>query len=178
MGTGSGSRAEPEESTDQTARADGEEMAMTEQAHYREPGWFTRNVFNKGIAGLTRMGVSVLGSRVLEVRGRSTGEIRHTPVNLLEYEGREYLVSPRGNGQWVRNVRAAGGELDLLVGRRRRHYRATELTDDDKVPIVRAYLRRWKFEVGVFFGGVGPESPDHELRAESSKHPVFVLEPA
>ena len=72
---------------------------MSEQTHYREPGWFTRNVFNKSVAGLTRMGVSVLGSRVLEVRGRTTGEIRHTPVNLLELDGREYLVSPRGNAR-------------------------------------------------------------------------------
>jgi deazaflavin-dependent oxidoreductase (nitroreductase family) len=152
-------------------------MTMSEQAHYREPGWFTRNVFNKSVAGLTRMGVSVLGSRVLEVRGRRSGEMRHTPVNLLELEGREYLVSPRGNAQWVRNVRAAGGELDLLVGRRRRQYRATELGDDDKLPIVRAYLKRWKFEVGAFFGGVGPDAPDEEMRAEASKHPVFVLAP-
>ena len=149
---------------------------MSEPTHYREPGWFTRNVFNKSVAGLTRMGVSVLGSRVLEVRGRTTGEIRHTPVNLLELDGREYLVSPRGNGQWVRNVRAADGQLDLLVGRRRRHYRATELSDDEKVPILRAYLKRWKFEVGVFFGGVGPDSDDAALHAEGTKHPVFVLE--
>jgi deazaflavin-dependent oxidoreductase (nitroreductase family) len=150
---------------------------MSEQTHYREPGWFTRNVFNKSVAGLTRMGVSVLGSRVLEVRGRTTGEVRHTPVNLLELDGREYLVSPRGNGQWVRNVRAAG-ELDLLVGRRRRHYRATELGDDEKVPVLRAYLKRWKFEVGAFFGGVGPDSDDGALRAEGTKHPVFVLAPS
>jgi deazaflavin-dependent oxidoreductase (nitroreductase family) len=150
---------------------------MSEQTHYREPGWFTRNVFNKSVAGLTRMGVSVMGSRVLEVRGRTTGEVRHTPVNLLTLDGREYLVSPRGNSQWVRNVRAAG-ELDLLVGRRRRHYRATELGDDEKVPVLRAYLKRWKFEVGAFFGGVGPDSDDAALRAEGAKHPVFVLEAA
>jgi deazaflavin-dependent oxidoreductase (nitroreductase family) len=150
---------------------------MSEQTHYREPGWFTKNVFNKSVAGLTRMGVSVLGSRVLEVRGRSTGEMRRTPVNLLVLDGHEYLVSPRGNGQWVRNVRAADGELDLLVGRRRTHYRATEIADEEKVPILRAYLKRWKVEVGVFFEGVGPDSSDAELLAEGSKHPVFALEP-
>ena len=150
---------------------------MSEETHYREPGWFTQNVFNKSVAGLTRMGVSVLGSRVLEVRGRTTGEVRHTPVNLLALDGREYLVSPRGNGQWVRNVRAAG-ELDLLVGRRRCHYRATELGDDEKVPVLRAYLKRWKFEVGAFFGGVGPDSDDSALRTEGAKHPVFVLAPS
>ena len=148
---------------------------MTDNTHYREPGWFTRNVFNRSVAGLTRMGVSVLGSRVLEVRGRRSGEIRHTPVNLLEFEGREYLVSPRGNSQWARNVRASG-ELDLLVGRRRRSYRATELADEEKVPVLRAYLKRWKFEVGAFFGGVGPDSSGTDLQKEGANHPVFVLE--
>jgi deazaflavin-dependent oxidoreductase (nitroreductase family) len=168
-------RARP--ATAERRRGDGEETVMSEQTHYREPGWFTRNVFNKGVAGLTRMGVSVLGSRVLEVRGRSSGEMRRTPVNLLALDGHEYLVSPRGNGQWVRNVRAADGELDLLVGRRRQQYRATELADDEKVPVLRAYLKRWKFEVGAFFGGVGPDSSDADLRTEATKHPVFVLEP-
>jgi hypothetical protein len=66
---------------------------MTTPTHYRRPGWFTRNVFNKSVAGLTRMGVSVLGSRVLEVRGRRSGVARRTPVNLLTLNGSEYLVA-------------------------------------------------------------------------------------
>jgi hypothetical protein len=72
-------------------------------------------------------------------------------------------------------VRAAGGQLDLLLGRRRTHYVATELPDDEKVPVIRAYLKRWKAEVGVFFDGVGPDSSDGELAAIAPKHPVFVL---
>ena len=71
--------------------------------YYRPPGWFTRNVFNKLVALLTRQGISVLGSRVLAVKGRTSGEWRTTPVNLLAYEGRRYLVAPRGEAQWVRN---------------------------------------------------------------------------
>jgi hypothetical protein len=55
--------------------------------HYQRPGWFTTNVFNRLVAGLTALGVSVYGSRVLEVRGRKSGEWRQTPVNLLRYEG-------------------------------------------------------------------------------------------
>lgn len=149
-----------------------------EQRHYRKPGWFTTNVFNKAVAGLTRMGVSVMGSRVLEVRGRTSGVPRHTPVNLLTFEGRPYLVSPRGESQWVRNARAADGRLDLLVGRRREHFVATEVSDDEKVPVLRAYLKRWKAEVGVFFEGVGPESSDEDLRAIAPKHPVFALSPS
>ena len=76
--------------------------------HYRQPGWFTNHVFNPAIRFLTRRGVSIWGSRVLEVRGRTSGEPRRTPVNLLTFEDRQYLVSPRGETQWVRNARAAG----------------------------------------------------------------------
>jgi deazaflavin-dependent oxidoreductase (nitroreductase family) len=152
---------------------------MTETApHYNAPGWLTRHVFNNLVAGITRAGVSIWGSRVLEVRGRSTGEPRRTPVNLLVYEGREYLVAARGEAQWVRNVRAAGGELDLLLGRRRTHRVATELGDDARVPVLRAYLKRWKAEVGAFFDGVGPDSPDAEVRRIAPRHPVFVLDQA
>ena len=88
-------------------------------AHYKEPDWFTRHIFNSVVKGLTRMGISVWGSRVLEHRGRTTGELHHVPVNLLTIEGKRYLVSPRGQTQWVRNVRHAGGHLVLILGRRR-----------------------------------------------------------
>ena len=145
--------------------------------HYRKPGWFTQNVFNKLVAVFTKAGVSVLGSRVLEVKGRKSGLPRQTPVNLLSLDGREYLVSPRGETEWVRNVRAGGGQLDLLLGRRRMGYLGRELPDDEKVPVLRAYLKRWKAEVGVFFDGVGPDSTDEQIRAAGPKHPVFQLEP-
>lgn len=143
--------------------------------HYRAPGWLTRNVFNRAVAGLTRAGLSVWGSRVLEVPGRSTGEPRRVPVNLLTVDGRRYLVSPRGNSQWVRNVRANDGRLDLLLGRQRTHHVATELSDSEKPEILRAYLRRWKAEVGAFFDGVDADASDDELRAIAPRHPVFVL---
>lgn len=143
--------------------------------HYRQPGWFTRNVFNRAVAGLARLGVSVWGSRVLEVPGRRTGEPRRTPVNLLTFDGQGYLVSPRGHTQWVRNVRANDGRLDLLVGRRRTAYVATELVDADKTDVLRAYLKRWKAEVGVFFEGVDANSSDEALQAIAAKHPVFKL---
>lgn len=149
---------------------------MTSTSHYRRPGWLTRNVFNRGVARLTRMGVSVWGSRVLEVPGRTSGQPRRIPVNLLELEGQQYLVSARGHGEWVRNVRASGGRLDLLLGNRRSTFVAAELPDDDeKVAVLRAYLRRWKAEVGVFFDGVDADSSDDELRAIAHKHPAFVL---
>jgi deazaflavin-dependent oxidoreductase (nitroreductase family) len=144
--------------------------------HYRAPGWFTRNVFNPLVAVLTRQGVSVLGSRVLAVKGRTSGEWRTTPVNLLDLEGRRYLVAPRGETQWVRNLRAAGtGEL--RVGKRAEAFRGRELSDDEKVPVLRAYLKRWKAETGVFFEGTGADSSDDEIRAIAPRHPAFEVLP-
>jgi deazaflavin-dependent oxidoreductase (nitroreductase family) len=132
-------------------------------------------VFNKAVAGFTRVGISVWGSRVLEVKGRRTGEPRRTPVNLLVLGDDRYLVAPRGEAQWVRNVRAAGGQLELLLGRKRTSYLATELPNEEKVPVLRAYLKRWKAEVGVFFDGVGPDSTDDEIAAIAPKHPVLAI---
>ncbi|MGH9046152.1 MAG: nitroreductase family deazaflavin-dependent oxidoreductase [Acidimicrobiales bacterium] len=141
---------------------------------YLVPGWFTRNVFNRGVSGLTKLGVSVWGSRVLAVRGRKSNEWRTTPVNLLEEGGERYLVSPRGTTQWVRNIRAAG-EGELRIGRRVEPITVIELSDDDKIPVLRAYLKRWKMEVGVFFEGTGANATDEQLRAIGPKHPVFRL---
>src|SRR5882757_8067039 len=129
---------------------------------FQQPGWFTRNVFNKVVAGATRAGVSVMGSRVLEVKGRKSGHWRSTPVNLLEVDGQEYLVAPRGNTQWVRNMRVAGGGR-LRLGRKTEDFKATEVLLDPRVPLLRAYLKKWKWEVGTFFGGVGSDSTDAEL---------------
>lgn len=142
--------------------------------HYQRAGWFTKNVFNRIVAGLTRMGVSVAGSRVLEVRGRKSGEPRRTPVNLLTFEGQRYLVAPRGHTQWVRNLRASGNGK-LFVGRRAEDFTAVELPDDQKEALLRAYLKKWKWEVGQFFGGVGPDAPPEDLRRIAPDHPVFKL---
>jgi deazaflavin-dependent oxidoreductase (nitroreductase family) len=147
-------------------------MNAPEGERYLRPGWFTTNVFNRLVAALTRLGISVVGSRVLEVRGRTSGQPRRTPVNLLTFEGRRYLVAPRGNTQWVRNLRVSG-EGQLLVGRRSESFTATELPDDEKPALLRAYLKRWKFEVGIFFDGVGPDSSDDEMRRAAPGHPVF-----
>ena len=137
-----------------------------------EPGWFTKNVFNRAVAGLTRVGISVAGSRILEVQGRKSGEWRRTPANPLDFEGERYLVAPRGNTQWVRNLRVSG-EGRLVVGRRVERFHASELTDEEKPELLRAYLRRWKWEVGIFFGGVGPDASDEELLRIAPDHPVF-----
>ena len=145
---------------------------MSERPRYLAPSWFTAQVFNRFVAWLTRRGVSVAGSRVLEVRGRSSGRWRSTPVNLLSFEGEDYLVAPRGHTQWVRNLRAAG-EGRLRVGRRTEAFTAVELADDDKAPVIRRYLERWAWEVGAFFKGIDKRSSDDELRAVAPGFPVF-----
>ena len=145
-------------------------------ARYIEPDAFTRKVFNPMVARLTGWGISLWGSRILEVPGRVTGEMRSTPVNVLTIGDRRYLVAPRGTTQWVRNVRVAGS-CDLRLGRRREHVSLIEVDDVDKPEILRAYLRRWKWEVGQFFDGVGPDSAEDELLAAAPGHPVFELRP-
>jgi deazaflavin-dependent oxidoreductase (nitroreductase family) len=131
-------------------------------------------VFNRLVRWSTRAGISAWGSRELLVRGRRSGEWRVTPVNLLDLDGTRYLVAPRGETQWVRNLRAAGAGR-LRLGRHVEDFRATELPDDAKLAVLRPYLRRWKWEVGQFFGGVGPDASDADLRAIAPRHPVFVI---
>ncbi|MFE2297749.1 nitroreductase family deazaflavin-dependent oxidoreductase [Streptomyces sp. NPDC059445] len=140
--------------------------------HVQKPGWFTVNVLNRAVAWITKRGLSLRGSRVLAVRGRKSGEWRTTPVNPLTLDGQRYLVAPRGHVQWTHNMRAAGGG-ELRLGKKVETFTAVEVADDDKASILRAYLKHWKAEVGVFFGGVGPDSSDEELRRIAPDHPVF-----
>jgi deazaflavin-dependent oxidoreductase (nitroreductase family) len=146
-------------------------------AHYRPPGWFTRRIFNGLVATATKLGLSVWGSRVLRVRGRKSGQWRSNPVNLLRIGATEYLVAPRGETEWVRNLRVAGTG-DLVLGRRVQPFVATEITaEDEKVDILRAYLRRWRMETGVFFDGTSADSPEDDLRRIAPRHPVFRIGP-
>ena len=139
---------------------------------YDKPDWATKNIFNPMVAFATRMGLSVRGSRILAVRGRKSGEWRTTPVNLLNYEGQRYLVAPRGDTQWSRNVRAAGGG-ELRLGSKREEFRVEELADDAKLDVLRAYLKLWKFETGKWFDGVTHESSDEDVRRIAPDHPAF-----
>jgi deazaflavin-dependent oxidoreductase (nitroreductase family) len=149
---------------------------MDTNTRYVQPGWFTRQVANRLVRRLARMGVTIRGSRELRVRGRATGEWRSTVVNLLDFEGRQFLVAPRGTTQWVRNLRAAGtGEL--RAGRHHQPFRGVEVRDEDKVPVLRAYLERWKAEVGIFFDGIGPDAPDEAVARIAPGYPVFLIEP-
>lgn len=144
---------------------------MDEQ-RYLQPGWFTRNVFNRAVRFLTRHGLSVYGSRELRVRGRTSGEWRTTPVNLLTLGDERYLVAPRGVTQWVRNLRAAG-DGELRVGRRIEAFRGEELPDAEKTAIIRAYLKAWAWEVGQFFENLDATSSDEAIAAAAPGFPAF-----
>lgn len=146
-----------------------------EKTHYQRPGWVTRRAVVPAMNGLMHLGVSAWGSRILEHKGRKSGVAHRTPVNLLTVDGQEYLVSPRGESEWVRNVRADGGRLVLILGRRRQERLAVEVPQAERATVLRAYLTRWKFEVGQFFDGVGPDSTDDELIVIAERHPVFAL---
>lgn len=146
--------------------------SATGPARYLRPGWFTRQVMNRGIRRLARLGVAPAGLRELRVRGRRTGELRTVPVNLLELDGRRYLVAPRGTTEWVRNLRVAG-EGELRIGRRVERFRAVELDDAAKPPVLREYLRRWKAEVKAFFDDLDEHSSDERVAEVAAGFPVF-----
>src|SRR5262245_65505276 len=147
---------------------------MPEEVLYHKPDWFTRNVFNPLVAGLNRLGLGVAGSQTLAVRGRKSGEMRTNPVNPFELEGRTYLLAPRGNTQWVRNLRAAEGEGELRKGRKVRHFHATEVPDSEKLPLFRLYMDKWAWEVKGFLG-IDADAPDEELRRIAPDHPAFAI---
>src|SRR5579859_4379041 len=108
-------------------RADGGQCESV--PHYLRPDWFTTNVANRLVSGLSRLGLDMRGARVLHVRGRTSGEWRSNPVNLLTLDGARYLVAPRGHTQWVRNLRVSGSGR-LMLGRRAEDFTAAELPDE------------------------------------------------
>ncbi|RMI30602.1 nitroreductase/quinone reductase family protein [Nocardia stercoris] len=135
-------------------------------------------VFNSVVNRLSKWGVTMAGSRLLAVRGRSTGEWRTTTVNpLVMPDGTRYLVAPRGHTQWVRNMRVAGGG-ELRLGRKVEPFVATEVADADKVPVLRQYLVKWGWEVGQFFEGITKDATDEQLAEIAPGFPVFEIRPA
>lgn len=129
------------------------------QRRYLEPSRLISRVVNPL---LMRLGVVP----TLKVRGRKTGLWRSVPVNVLELDGERYLVAPRGETDWVRNLRAAGGG-ELRYGRRRTEpFRAVEVPDEGKPRLIGAYLDRWGNQVRSQF----------EALPDPADHPVFRLE--
>ncbi|WP_218718594.1 MULTISPECIES: nitroreductase/quinone reductase family protein [unclassified Nocardia] len=132
-------------------------------------------IMNKIANLLPKLGISIMGSRLLAVRGRKSGEWRTTMVNVMTAaDGERYLVAPRGHTQWVRNLRVAG-DGELRLGRKVEQFTATEIADTDKVPLLRLYLEKWGWEVGKFFEGVDKNASNEQLAAIAPGFPVFRL---
>lgn len=149
----------------------------TTTGRYLAPDPVARRVLNPMVQFLVRRGLGVRGGRILHVRGRRTGEWRTVPVNPLPLGDERYLVAPRGNTEWVRNLRVAG-VARLQLGRRYDEVAAVEIDDADKTPVIRAYLARWAAETGRFFEGLDATSSDDEIAAVAPGVPVFRLVPA
>jgi hypothetical protein len=125
---------------------------------------------------LGRLGAPMQGAELLHVRGRASGKDHSVPVNPVMVNGRRYLFAPRGETAWVKNIRVAG-EASLQHGRRTEHFRIEEMPDEEKVPIIREYLRRWHWQVGSLVG-VPKDADDAALLAIATNHPVFRIIPS
>ena len=140
---------------------------------YDEPNLAAR-AGNELIRWLAEAGISLAGTRALRVRGRTTGKVRGVVINLLSVDGRDYVVSPRGNTQWARNARAARA-VEMGPKWRSREVRIAEVADDAKPQLLKRYLDQWYWEVKGHVGGLTPQSTDDEMRSAAPSIPVFEL---
>jgi deazaflavin-dependent oxidoreductase (nitroreductase family) len=147
---------------------------VPEQAYFKKPDWFTAHILNPLVKGLHRLGIPAAGSQTLAVRGRKSGQVRTNPVNPFELDGRTYLLAPRGTTQWVRNLRAAGGEGELRNAGKVRRFHAEEVRDSEKLPLMRLYMDKWSWEVKSYLE-IDPDAPDEEVERILPDHPAFVL---
>ncbi|OPX05090.1 nitroreductase/quinone reductase family protein [Mycobacterium sp. AT1] len=140
---------------------------------YDEPDLVARAT-NAVFRWLAEAGISIAGTRALRVRGRKTGQLRGVVVNLMTVDGRDFVVSPRGNTQWVRNARAAG-EVEMGPRWRGKTVRISEVADDAKLELLKRYLDRWYWEVKGHVGGLTPQSTDEQIRAVAPSIPIVEL---
>ncbi|MCX8562180.1 nitroreductase/quinone reductase family protein [Mycolicibacterium mucogenicum] len=141
---------------------------------YDQPRAVTRAA-NEVIRWLAEAGFSLAGTSALRVRGRRTGKLRGVVVNVLTVDGRRYLVSPRGNTEWVRNARAAG-VVQLGPTWRSRDHALVEVPDEAKPALLQQYLQRWYWEVKGHVGGLTPQSTEGEMHRVAPTIPVFELQ--
>jgi hypothetical protein len=138
---------------------------------YDQPNRLAR-FFNEVVRGLAEVGIGIGGTKALRVRGRKTGKRRGVVINLLTVDGKEYVVSPRGNTQWARNARAAGA-VELGPRWRTQPVPIAEVDDDAKMPLLKSYLDRWFWQVKGHVAGLTPQSSIEEMRAAAPSIPVF-----
>ena len=151
-------------------------MAYRDRVEYRPPRPAIARV-NRWVARLAFLGLTPRDTVALEVPGRRSGRLRRTAVVWAEHAGRRFLVSLSGEGEWVRNVPAAGGRATIRRGRARR-VRLEELPVVERAPVLKAYLSKRayskspEYEAREFFG-VRPDATLDELAAIADRYPVF-----
>jgi deazaflavin-dependent oxidoreductase (nitroreductase family) len=132
-------------------------------------------LFNRAFGFFVGLGIGPHYMRLLQVRGRKTGRLYSSPVNLLEFRGKPVLVAPRGRTQWVRNAEAAG-EITLKRGKVQGKYRLRAISDNEKPEILKIYLEKYKSAVQRYFP-VQAGSPSETFRSIAGNYPVFELLP-
>jgi len=143
-----------------------------QQPTFRKPS-AVEALFNRAFGLLVGLGIAPGYMQLLQVRGRKSGRIYSSPVNLLQVDGKPYLVAPRGATQWVRNAEAAG-EIVLKRRSTRHKYRLRPVSDPEKPQILKLYLESYKSAVQRYFP-VPAGSPAAAFRDIASNYPVFEL---
>ncbi len=143
---------------------------MADNTMYRRPTKLTRTM-NRIVSWLASRGLMPSDTITLEVKGRRSGMIRSNVVTWVERDEERYLVSPRGETEWVRNVRAAGGEA-VIRRRERQKVRLEEVPAEQRAPIIKAYLKKTAKATQQHFG-VDPKAEIEEYEGIAARHPVF-----
>jgi deazaflavin-dependent oxidoreductase (nitroreductase family) len=143
-----------------------------EKPYFLKPSAFER-IANRAVGMLLRLGISLGNSYVLEVRGRRSGNLYSTPVSLLEYRNRRYLVAPRGETSWVRNARGTG-EVSLVRRGVRERYSVREVPVEERPILLKEYLERFAFAVQRYFP-IPKGAPASSLAEIAARYPIFEL---
>lgn len=130
-------------------------------------------IFNRAFGYLVGLGIGPAYMYLLQVRGRKSGRVFETPVNVLDVEGKRYLVAPRGRTQWVRNAEATG-EITLKKGRSRQSFRPRPIPDGEKPKLLKLYLERFATAVQRYFSVKAGSTPE-AFREVAPNYPVFEL---
>lgn len=140
--------------------------------HFQQPT-AVEKAFNRFFGFLVGLGFGLRHNYLVEVRGRKSGKLYSTPIDLLEIEGKRYLVAPRGRTQWVRNAEAAA-EIALKKGSFHRRFRLQAVTPADKPALLKAYLDRFKPTVQRYFP-LPAGSPAEAFAPIADGYPAFEL---
>ena len=141
---------------------------------FRAPSAAER-IFNRLFGILVGLGIGFPYNYLLQVRGRKTGKLYSSPIDLLELGGKRFLVAPRGRTQWVRNAEAAG-EIVLKCGSKVQRFRLRAIPEPERLEILKAYLDRFKVQVQRYFP-IPAGSPAEAFAPIVSYYPAFELLP-